>query len=634
MPSHRNSGGGKLLRRPLSPTTPPAPKTSAPATTKRSNNGYLQGKSLPSLASLSQDEVDDFEEEELLFRGRDLTPVPSVVPSLASEFQETQFAPQNTPKIPLKPLTSRSQRSHSGPVNSPRLPISRSDLKFVLESRYKLHRSGSAETFQPGSLVKPYKPRGRDGFPLRIPRHIPEVKKEFLYLDHEHLRYQLPPDFTLEDFQAQFAPYGRPLHRDKLKKAVLSKQNFKKMTTLFASFVDVPLQEKINVTELKGEDIPEQIPRVPQHQLLIEMACIIRQQMRNMINEEMIGSMPGTLENMSTALTPAMAALTYDQAESASSALATMSRHGGTGREAMFSVPVSKYFQGSRRSNSPFNEEDSSTITPSELAILDCLVNGGLALSLKAHFILSLPEISPLTKTLVYLNLSFNDLRVFPQELLLLRCLEVLKLRNNPLKELPLEIHRLTKLRTLVVSFNLLTSLPPSLFTIPLQFLDLSYNKLSFLPSEIRHLKSTLRELNLEGNQLPGMPCSALKLRKLRYLRVTNNFMHPLFWKENSRNEPQRLLDLSALTVKHCNLDGNSRALPDFLCSVLDSYTICDCCQGPLYGPGLRVIRPCSKAFGVRKLPFIFNCCSPYCRDTFNSSVESLTQMLYWEDDS
>lgn len=237
------------MRRPLSPTTPPAPKTSAPATQKKSS--HLQSKSLPSLASLSQDEDDELEEEELVFRGRDLTPVPSVVPSLASDLQETQLAPQNTPKIPLKPLSSRSHRSHSGPVNSPRLPISRSDLKFVLESRYK-QRSGSAETFQPGSLVKPYKPRGRDGFPLRIPRHLPEVKKEFLYLDHEHLRYQLPPEFTLQDFQAQFAPYGRPLQRDKLKKAVLSKQNFKKMTTLFGSFVDVPLQEKINITELKG----------------------------------------------------------------------------------------------------------------------------------------------------------------------------------------------------------------------------------------------------------------------------------------------------------------------------------------------------------------------------------------------
>ena len=43
----------------------------------------------------------------------------------------------------------------------------------------------------------------------------------------------------------------------------------------------------------------------------------------------------------------------------------------------------------------------------------------------------------------------------------------------------------------------------------------------------------------MEGNQLAAMPCTALKLRKLRYLRVTNNFMHPLLWRENSQNEPQ-----------------------------------------------------------------------------------------------
>ena len=67
-------------------------------------------------------------------------------------------------------------------------------------------------------------------------------------------------------------------------------------------------------------------------------------------------------------------------------------------------------------------------------------------------------------------------------------------------------------------------------------------------------------------------------------------------------------------------------------CFSVPRYSMCDCCQGPLYGPGLRVIRPCSKAFGVRKLPFLFTCCSPYCRDTFLSSVESLTQMLYMDD--
>ncbi|XP_038051222.1 uncharacterized protein LOC119724305 [Patiria miniata] len=637
MPSHKHSSG-KLLRRPLAPLTPPAtqPSGSIIGPSKKTQNGKHQSRSLPSLSSLSQeDEEDDFEEE-LAFPVRNFSPVPSVIPSLASDFQEAQRAPQNTPKIPLKP-SPQTRRSHSGPVNSPRVPLSRTDLRFVLDSRYK-PKGTSADTFRPRSLVQPYKPRGPDGFPFRTPRNLPEVKKELLYLDHEHLRYHLPPDFTLEDFQVEVGAYGRPLQRETLKKAILSKQNYKKLTTLFASFVEEPVQEKVNTVELKGEEIPEVVPRVPQHQLLIEMASIIHQQMRNMINEEMIGSLPGQETEQSALtsalMTPALAALAYQQAETASGNLAVFSRQAESTNEVMFNMPVSKYFQGSRRSNSPFNEQDSSQITPSELAILDCLVNGGLALSLKAHFILAMPEITPLTKTLTYLNLSFNDFRVFPSEVLTLRSLEVLKLRNNPLKELPFDIHRLSKLRTLVVSFNLITSLPPSLFTLPLQFLDLSYNKLTFLPSEIRHLRSTLRELNVEGNQLPALPCSALKLRKLRYLRVTNNFMHPLFWKENSQNEPQRLLDLSSLAVKQSGLDiFRPSLLPDSLHSVLNRYSRCDCCQGPLYGPGLRIIRPCSKAFGVRKLPFIFTSCSPYCRDTFLTSVESLTQMLYMDDD-
>lgn len=51
------------------------------------------------------------------------------------------------------------------------------------------------------------------------------------------------------------------------------------------------------------------------------------------------------------------------------------------------------------------------------------------------------------------------------------------------------------------------------------------------------------------------MPCGALKLRSLRYLRVYNNFMHPLFWKENSHNEPQKLRDLAAVTFTQYELE-------------------------------------------------------------------------------
>lgn len=47
-----------------------------------------------------------------------------------------------------------------------------------------------------------------------------------------------------------------------------------------------------------------------------------------------------------------------------------------------------------------------------DIAVLDALVSGGTVLSLKAHFIDVLPDISPMTATLRYLNLSFNNLQV------------------------------------------------------------------------------------------------------------------------------------------------------------------------------------------------------------------------------
>ena len=49
---------------------------------------------------------------------------------------------------------------------------------------------------------------------------------------------------------------------------------------------------------------------------------------------------------------------------------------------------------------------------------------------------------------------------------------------------------------------------------------------------------SCLRELNLEGNQLGAMPVGALYLN-IKYLRINNNFTHPLLWRETATNQPQ-----------------------------------------------------------------------------------------------
>ena len=51
-------------------------------------------------------------------------------------------------------------------------------------------------------------------------------------------------------------------------------------------------------------------------------------------------------------------------------------------------------------------------ISPAEVAVLESMMEGGRQHNLKAHFLTQLPDLCPLTATLTYLNVSFNDLRV------------------------------------------------------------------------------------------------------------------------------------------------------------------------------------------------------------------------------
>ena len=53
-----------------------------------------------------------------------------------------------------------------------------------------------------------------------------------------------------------------------------------------------------------------------------------------------------------------------------------------------------------------------------------------------------------------------------------------------------------------------------------------------------------LEELDVEGNMLPALPAGALHLNLLA-VRVKNNMMHPLFWKEHTRKVPQVALHLA-----------------------------------------------------------------------------------------
>ncbi|XP_052782567.1 leucine-rich repeat-containing protein 63-like [Mya arenaria] len=607
--------GKQLLRRPRAPKPlPPVHDTPAPSTIAANSklNDYF-------------DSIDFNIDEDGQYRSREATttrhsPTPSVVPSLVS--------PPPSESMHRKSVF----RSLTYPTPQSRVSfLSKDEKKFMLDPLYRDHTS--LGTYVDGkSLVKPYKPRGPDGLPTRLPRKNPEITHAIDLVDD--IRFYRPPAFTLENFVIKLADIrGIPLK--KVRSMVYSQANYKKLTKMIADEFINPTNHEIHLQHLtpEGQEIPAAEPRIPQRQLLIEMASMIKLHVRSIMNTEVksvIRALPKYTPGQTVGQAPHTEIILVedDTVEITSQNQVVKQETELPASDAMFHSARTKYFQGSGRSQSPFRSQEDGMITPSEVAILDSLIQGGRALSLKAHFITEMPDISPLVRNLVYLNLSFNDFTTFPAPVLEISQLEILKLRNNPLTDLPADIHRLKNLRTLVVSFCLIQSLPIRLFTLEhLEFLDVSYNRITFIQNEISQLQS-LRELNMEGNQLSAMPSGALRL-DLDRLNVKNNFMHPLFWQENTHNEPQRLADMTLLTIAKSDLGQHPGMLPESIQRLFANRVQCDCCSGFRFGPGLRIIRPVTQLFGIKNLPFMFHACSPKCLRDFRSSKDTLSDILY-----
>lgn len=106
----------------------------------------------------------------------------------------------------------------------------------------------------------------------------------------------------------------------------------------------------------------------------------------------------------------------------------------------------------------PPDAQHQPLISPAEVAVLDCMMQGGGKLSLKAHFLPKMPDIGPLSCTLTFLNISYNDFTVslcaegvhicplspvvvhsqaFPLEILQLPLLVCLRMRCNPIRSIP-----------------------------------------------------------------------------------------------------------------------------------------------------------------------------------------------------
>lgn len=88
---------------------------------------------------------------------------------------------------------------------------------------------------------------------------------------------------------------------------------------------------------------------------------------------------------------------------------------------------------------------------------------------------------------------------------------------DQRLTELPATIARYTRVTRVQLAYNKLTRLPPELWRLPIEYLDLRYNQLTALPDQLREL-TALQTLILESNpiaRLPGALCELIGLREL-----------------------------------------------------------------------------------------------------------------------
>jgi hypothetical protein len=168
---------------------------------------------------------------------------PSVVPSLASPPPSENLIRRN------QSVVSRSKTKYSendpalSPVVSPnaRRRVQKHEQKYVLDPVYGFSREKSspphAQPQTPGyvegkSLVKPFKPRGPDGFPMRVHRQPPDLHYDLLW-DEDDLKYFPTPLFTLNEFLIQVSQVQN-LPLKQLEKVILSRQNYEKLTKLLA----------------------------------------------------------------------------------------------------------------------------------------------------------------------------------------------------------------------------------------------------------------------------------------------------------------------------------------------------------------------------------------------------------------
>ncbi|XP_040304395.1 leucine-rich repeat-containing protein 63 isoform X2 [Herpailurus yagouaroundi] len=255
-------------------------------------------------------------------------------------------------------------------------------------------------------------------------------------------------------------------------------------------------------------------------------------------------------------------------------------------------------------------------IAMTNLAIINCQIHGRNALNLKFRRLGSPALRGQLTRFLVRGLLLTADFFLYPHMgFFIMTCPDLtplasqliyLNLSFNEISYFPTEIFCLKNLQLLFLRNNPITEIPSEIQQLKfLRVFSIAFNLITTLPPGL------LENLNVNGTDLTAFPPAILKLN-LKKLQFENTFTHPTFWKENSLNSPPCLTHLTSLFFLKSNLDKYYDEIPVEIQELLKCPSTCEWCHGPKFGEGFRVIRSCD-IFGATQLPVLYHVCSSSC---------------------
>lgn len=132
-----------------------------------------------------------------------------------------------------------------------------------------------------------------------------------------------------------------------------------------------------------------------------------------------------------------------------------------------------------------------------------------------------IPETVAMLQSLNYLDLSRNQLTSLPREICRLP-LQTLLVAHNRLASLPDELGRMSALAELDAGCNEIANLPPRMGDLArLRSLDLRSNMIVHLPIELTYLR--LVKLDISGNRISVLPNEMRKMKSLVDFRLSDN---------------------------------------------------------------------------------------------------------------